>query len=89
MIHTSTVGGYGHQTDSTVVATFILSACKRAMDQGAGLPAPSIANKPCNACVSLDPCQISGGLNHALAFQGFNDGHYREDAQASQLSRLS
>ncbi|SES82852.1 hypothetical protein SAMN05216197_102329 [Pseudomonas graminis] len=58
-------------------------------DLGVGLPSLSIAIESGNACVSLDPCQIGRGINHAIALLGFNDGHYREDAQASQLSELS
>ncbi|WP_282366037.1 hypothetical protein [Pseudomonas sp. PS02290] len=58
-------------------------------DQGIGLPALNIAIESNNVCVCLDPCQMGRGFKHAIALLGFNDGHYREDAQASQLSRLS
>ncbi|MCF7533084.1 hypothetical protein [Pseudomonas petrae] len=62
MIHTSTTGGYVHQNDKTVVATFFIDCLQDGDDHGIGLPSLSIAIESSNACVSLDPCQMGRGI---------------------------
>jgi hypothetical protein len=62
MIHTSTRGGYVHRNDKTVVATFFIDCLQDGKCQGIGLPPLNIAIESGNACVSLDPCRMGGGI---------------------------